>query len=107
MTFLDLFKDISIKEYKRAGIGAVMIIVAVWYLYSQNEKQAEEIKQHNNYLRIEQQELKQRITRLEDGLFACQNANVEVLRAQVDKSNNLIEKTDRHLDQIEILIKNK
>ena len=107
MTFLDLFKDISIKEYKRAGIGAVMILFVVWFLYNQNATQALEIKQHNDYLMREQQELKKRVVRLEDGLFACQNANVEVLRTQVDKSNGLIEKVDNHLNTIEAIIKNK
>ncbi len=33
----DLFKDITAKEYARAGIGAVLVIFIVWYFYNQNE----------------------------------------------------------------------
>ena len=100
MNLIDLFKDISIKEYKRAGIGALMIIVAVWYLYTQNQKQADILARH-------QMKLENRVDKLEVDIIECNTAKFEVLRQQVDKSNNLIEKTDRHLDRIENLIKNK
>jgi hypothetical protein len=100
MNLIDIFKDISIKEYKRAGIGALMIIVAVWYLYTQNQKQADILARH-------QIKLENRVDKLEIDIIECNTAKFEVLRQQVDKSNNLIEKTDRHLDVIENLIKNK
>jgi hypothetical protein len=100
MTFLDLFKDISIKEYKRAGIGALILLGAMYYLYSENQKQAEIIARHSL-------QLEKRVERLEMDIQDCQTAKFEALRIQVDKSNGLIEKVDNHLNTIEAIIKNK
>lgn len=100
MNLIDLFKDISIKEYKRAGIGALILLGAMYYLYSENQKQAEIIARHSI-------QLEKRVERLEIDIQDCQTAKFEALRAQVDKSNGLIEKVDSHLTTIEAIIKNK
>jgi hypothetical protein len=90
---LDLFKDITLKEYSRAGIGAVAIIVIVWYLYSENRKH--------------QISLEKRVERLEINYEGCLTTKFESMRNQVDKSNYWLEKTDRHLTELELIIKNK
>jgi hypothetical protein len=97
----EIFKDITIKEYSRAGIGAVAIILIVWYLYGRVEKQNELIARH-------QFNLEKRVERLETNYEDCLTSKFEAMREQVDKSNNWLQRTDKHLSEIEnLIIKNK
>lgn len=93
MSLVDIFKDITLKEYSRAGIGAVAILSIVWYLYSENRKH--------------QVSLEKRVEKLETNYEECLTSKFEAMRQQVDKSNYWIEKTDRHLTELEVIIKNK
>jgi hypothetical protein len=97
---IDIFKEITLKEYTRAGIGAIAMLFVVWYFYNQTEKQQTIIMQH-------QVMLNKRVERLESDIMECNATKFEALRNQVDKSNMLIERTDKHLTEIELLIKNK
>lgn len=96
----EIFKEITFKEYTRAGMGAVAMLFIVWYFYGKSEKQQELLMQH-------QIMLQRRVERLESDIMECNTTKFEALRNQVDRSNQLIERTDKHLDEIEILIKNK
>jgi len=73
---------------------------AMWFLYSENQKQAQIIARHSI-------QLERRVERLELDIQDCQTAKFEALRVQVNKSNGLIEKVDNHLNTIEAIIKNK
>lgn len=95
-----IFKEITLKEYYRAGIGALAMLFLIYYLYNQNDKQSQILMQH-------QIMLQRRVERLESDIMECNTTKFEALRNQVDKSNQLIERTDKHLTEIEVLIKNK
>lgn len=94
---LDIFKDITLKEYSRAGIGVVSIILIVWYLYGRVEKQNELIAKH-------QFSLEKRVERLETNYEECLTSKFNTMREQVDKSNYWLQRTDKHLSEIEHLI---
>lgn len=93
MGFQDVLKEITIKEYTRAGIGIIAVFIMSYYFYSKSEQQ-------NKIIYAHQKQLEERVQRLEQEIRNCNDTKFDALRFQVDKSNQVIEKNSETLIQI-------
>ena len=97
MALNDVLKDITIKEYTRAGIGIIAVFIMTYYFYRRSEQQ-------NKIIYAHQKGLEERVQNLEGEIRNCNDAKFEALRFQVDKSNHVIEKNTETMVQIKQLL---
>jgi hypothetical protein len=93
----DIIKDITIKEYTRAGIGILAVFIMTYYFWNRSEQQ-------NKIIYAHQKQLEERVQRLEIDIRNCNDTKFDALRFQVDKSNQVIEKNSETLIQIKQII---
>jgi len=79
----ELFKEITLKEYARAGIGALILMLATYLLYMDN-------KRH-------QLLLESRVERLEMEIKECNLDKFRLLNDQINKNNDCLNRVEFQL----------
>jgi len=89
-----IFTEIGVREYARLGFGFIMVALALWFFYDNYKRNEQRNVQHF-------QEMRTDINYLKDEIKECNATKLELLKEQIDKSNQHMERQTNDIRDIQ------